>query len=240
VLRNSRLLRPLWRHWCDSYREEEVRDPAVRAALTPDYPIGCKRILISDDYYQAFNRDNVELVTSPIQGMDATGVVTADGIAREVDVVIYGTGFHASDLLAGVTFTGRDGRRLEDAWADGAEAYRGVCVAGFPNFFMLYGPNTNLGSNSIIFMVERQVNYALDCIEKLLQHGLKSLAVREDVMAAYNRYIQAELDKTVWVANCDSWYKNAAGKVVNNWPHSTLNYWWHMRSPEFADFEMRG
>ena len=114
-----------------------------------------------------------------------------------------------------------------------------MCVAGFPNLFMLYGPNTNLGSNSIIFMVERQVRYAAACIEKLLTHDLHSLDVNAAVMRAYNDHMQGELAGTVWVANCDSWYKNAAGKVVNNWPNSTLYYWWHMRGPDFADFDMR-
>jgi hypothetical protein len=138
-----------------------------------------------------------------------------------------------------VNFNGVGGTSLEQAWQDGAEAYRGVCVAGFPNFFMLYGPNTNLGSNSIIFMVERQVNYVVRCIDKLLSHDLTSLDVNAQVMRQYNVRMQSELADTVWVARCDSWYKNAAGKVVNNWPHSTLAYWWHMRAPDFTDFDMQ-
>ena len=238
VLRNSRLLRPLWEKWAREHLEEHIQDPELQRKLTPDYPVGCKRILVADDYYQAFARDNVELVTSPISAIDEQGVVAEDGRARPVDVIIYGTGFNTSAMLSGVEFTGAGGRSLEQAWADGAEAYRGVCVAGFPNLFMLYGPNTNLGSNSIIFMVERQVNYVAACIDKLLAHELRSLAVNPAVMRAYNDHLQGDLAGTVWVANCDSWYKNAAGKVVNNWPRSTLYYWWHMRSPDFADFDM--
>ena len=241
VLRNrSGWLLRLWEKWCRDYREEEIADPALRARLTPDYRLGCKRILISDDYYSAFRRDNVELVTSPITAINETGVVTEDGIARPVDVIIYGTGFNTSAMHSAVDFHGENGISLQDAWRDGAEAYRGVCTSGFPNFFMLYGPNTNLGSNSIIFMVERQVDYVVDCIDKLLAHDLRSLDVNPDVLKAYNRRMQAELEKTVWVASCESWYKNAAGKVVNNWPRSTLAYRWHMRSPDFADFDMRG
>jgi cation diffusion facilitator CzcD-associated flavoprotein CzcO len=239
MLRHS-LLRPLWNKWCREHLEEYIADPELRARLTPDYPLGCKRILVSDDYYQAFTRDNVELVTAAITGLGDFGVITADGRERTVDVVIYGTGFRAAELLAGIRFSGRGGLDLHVVWARGAEAYRGVCVSGFPNFFMLYGPNTNLGSNSIIYMVEQQVRYAVACIEKLLDHSLHSLEVNRDVMRAYNQRMQYELEKTVWVASCDSWYKNAAGKVVNNWPHSALAYRWHMRAPDFADFDMQG
>ncbi|TXS93777.1 NAD(P)/FAD-dependent oxidoreductase [Parahaliea maris] len=238
TLRGRSLLRRLWVKWCRDYLNDNISDPVLKDKLTPDYPVGCKRILISDDYYQALARDNVDVVTSPITGISEEGVCTEDREPRPADVIIYGTGFRTSEMLSGVQFTGRDGLDLQQAWRDGAEAYRGVCVSGFPNFFMLYGPNTNLGSNSIIFMTERQVNYAVACIEKLLTHDLRSLDVNANVMRDYNRYIQKELDGTVWVASCDSWYKNAAGKVVNNWPRSTTYYWWHMRAPEFTDFDM--
>ncbi len=239
VLRQNRLLLALWKRWTRGNMEQHIQDPTLRRKLTPDYPMGCKRLLVSDDYYQSYQRDSVELVTSPIVAVDTSGVVTEDGVERPVDVIIYGTGFAAVDLLAAVDFQGEGGVLLRDAWADGAEAYRGVCVAGFPNFFMLYGPNTNLGSNSIIFMVERQVNYIVACIQKLLSHNLKSIAVKADVMASYNRWIQRDLEKTVWVASCDSWYKTPSGKVVNNWPRSTLAYRWHMRGPDFVDFDLR-
>ena len=221
------------------YMEEHISDPALRRKLTPDYPAGCKRVLISDDFYQAFSRANVELVTSPIASISAHGVVSEDGIDREVDVIVYPTGFNSTEFLSGIEVFGRNEKPLSEAWAQGAEAYRGVSVASFPNFFMLYGPNTNLGSNSIIFMVERQVNYVVRCVDKILSHRLKSLDVNPTVMRAYNDRMQGELAKTVWVASCDSWYKNEAGKVVNNWPRSTLAYWWHMRSPDFTDFDMR-
>ena len=240
VLRNDAnwLLR-LWEKWCRDYREEEIADPALRAKLTPDYRLGCKRILISDDYFSAYREPGVELVTAPITAMNAEGVVTEDGVERPVDVVIYATGFRTSAMHSAVEYRGVDGRSLQEAWADGAHAYRGVCTHGFPNFFMLYGPNTNLGSNSIIFMVERQVDYVVDCIDKLLKHRLRALDVNDRVERVYNERMQGELAQTVWVASCESWYKNAAGKVVNNWPRSTLAYRWHMRSPDFADFDMR-
>lgn len=240
VLRNNAgwLLR-LWEKWCDDYRNEEIADPLLREKLTPDYRLGCKRILISDDYYAAFRRGNVELVTSPIAAIDEQGVVTVDAVERPVDVIIHATGFRTSAMHSAVDYRGVGGVALHEAWRDGARAYRGVCTHGFPNFFMLYGPNTNLGSNSIIFMVERQVAYVVNCIDKLLAHELRALEVNDRVERRYNEHLQGELDQTVWVASCESWYKNAAGKVVNNWPRSTLAYWWHMRSPDFADFDMR-
>lgn len=240
VLRNSsRWILKLWEKWCREYREEEIQDPELRAKLTPDYRLGCKRILVSDDYFGAFVRDNVELVTSPITGINESGVLTEDQKERPIDVLIYGTGFNTSAMHSAVDFRGVGGESLQDSWREGAEAYHGVCTTGFPNFFMLYGPNTNLGSNSIIFMVERQVAWTVDCIDKLLTHELRALDINPKVQRAYGAHMQGELAQTVWVANCDSWYKNAAGKVVNNWPRSTLAYWWHMRSPNFADFDMR-
>ncbi|MFV0478232.1 MAG: flavin-containing monooxygenase [Parahaliea sp.] len=239
AMRSRSLVRILWLRWFRSYLKQSVSDPEVRDKLTPDYLLGCKRILLSDDYFQTFNRNNVELVTSPIKGIGERGVCSADDVKRDIDVLIYGTGFTASDLLSAVEFRGTGGQRLRQAWADGAEAYRGVCVAGFPNLFMLYGPNTNLGSNSIIFMVEQQVKYVASCIEKILQQNLHSLDVRPEVMKRYNQWMQQELGKMVWVSRCESWYKNAAGKVINNWPHSTMAYRRHMRLPDFSDFKQK-
>lgn len=240
VLRNrAKGLLKLWEKWCRQYREEEIPDPALRARLTPDYRLGCKRILISDDYYAAFRRDNLELVTSPITAMDESAVLTEDGRERPVDAVIFATGFNTSQMHSAVEFRGQEGLALQDAWRDGAEAYRGVCVDRFPNLFLLYGPNTNLGSNSIIYMVERQVAWAVDCIDKILVHGLRALDVKADVLQDFNEQLQADLAETVWVSSCDSWYKNAAGKVINNWPGSTLAYGRQMRRPEFTDFDMR-
>lgn len=240
VLRNgSSWLLKQWEKWCKDYREEEISDQALRDKLTPDFRLGCKRILISDDFFGAFVRDNVEVVTAAITKMDEQGVCADDGVERPVDAVIYATGFNTSQMHSAVEFRGEDGVSLQDAWRDGAEAYRGVCTHGFPNFFMLYGPNTNLGSNSIIFMVERQVDYVVNCIDKLLSHELRAMDVNQHVQMAYSERMQGELAQTVWVMNCDSWYKNAAGKVTNNWPRSTLTYWWHMRSPDFSDFDMR-
>jgi cation diffusion facilitator CzcD-associated flavoprotein CzcO len=239
VMRAKKWAQRMFNKMSKENREEFISDPQLREKLTPDYLVGCKRILVSDDYYQAFARTNVELVTADITGIAPHGVATADDIDRSADVLIYGTGFNASEFLSSAEFYGSAGKSIKEAWVDGAEAYRGVCTAGFPNFFMLYGPNTNLGSNSIIFMVERQVDYIVSCIDKVLSHQLTSLEISETAMRAYNDRMQGELAGTVWVSSCESWYKNDAGKVVNNWPRSTLAYWWHMRSPDFSDYEMR-
>ena len=213
-----------------------MKDPALRAKLTPDYPIGCKRVLVSDDYYQALARDNVEVVTSPIERVGPHEIVTADGVAHPADTIVFATGFQTTRFLAPLAIEGLGGRKLEEAWRDGAEAHLGVTVTGFPNFFLLYGPNTNLGHNSIILMIECQVRYALRCIEELARRSVTYVDVRRESMERFNVALQHDLAKTTWVANCDSWYKNEAGKVTNNWSGTTIEYWWRTRSPNWNDF----
>lgn len=203
-----------------NHLEAQVPDPALRARLTPDYPVGCKRVLVSSDYYPALMRDNVELMTDPIARIRPEGVELEDGRVVPLDAIIWGTGFEASGFLAPLTIRGLGGRALRDAWAKGAEAHRGVAVAGFPNMILLYGPNTNLGHSSIIFMVERQMDYAMNLIQFLLDRSLAWFDVRAEAQADYNRRIQAELAQTVWVAGCRNWYRRD-GKVINNWSGST-------------------
>jgi cation diffusion facilitator CzcD-associated flavoprotein CzcO len=209
------------KRWCRDYREEEISRPGSARAADPGLPPRLQAHPHLRRLLQRLRGDTVELVTSPITAIDAQGVETEDGVERPVDVMIYATGFRTSAMHSAVDFRGVGGLSLQEAWADGAEAYRGVCMHGFPNFFMLYGPNTNLGSNSIIFMVERQVAYAVDCIDKLLKHTPARPGGQRCRTRAYNERMQGELAQTVWVASCESWYKNAAGKVVNNWPRST-------------------
>lgn len=232
------LLGRLIRRAALAYLESQVRDPDLRRRLTPDYPVGCKRILIADDFYPVFERPNVELVTDPIDHVTADGIVTADGRTRPVDAIIFATGFEATRFLAPLRIEGRNGAVLEDVWHDGAEAHLGVCVAGFPNLFLLYGPNTNLGHNSIIFMIECQVAYVLQCIRRLADAGPGWLEVRPEAQARYNAEIQRRLEGTVWTTSCGNWYKTASGRVTNNWPGSTLAYWLRTRHPDFADFTL--
>ncbi len=213
---------------------EQVSDPELQRVLVPDYPVGGKRILISDDYYATLERDDVDLVTSPIARVVADGVVTEDGVHHPADVLVLATGFQSTDFLAPMEITGRGGRSLNDAWKGGARAYLGLSVAGFPNFFMMYGPNTNLGHNSIIFMIECQTRYIVDCVRQLFGRRLDAIDLREDVLEAYDERLQRELAGTVWAATGKSWYKTADGRITNNWSGTTTRYWWRTRRADLG------
>jgi len=214
-----------------------MQEAGVRQQLTPDYPPGCKRILLSNDYYPALARPHVEVITAGIRAVTATSVVTADGRECAVDAIICGTGFAATDFLAPMQITGLDGRELHQAWRDGAEAYKGISVHGFPNLFLLYGPNTNLGHNSIVYMLESQFAYVVGCLQALREHGLRYLDVKPQVQQAYNQQVQQALRQSVWHQGCTSWYKTAAGKNTNNWPGFTFLYRQHTRHPELTDYD---
>jgi cation diffusion facilitator CzcD-associated flavoprotein CzcO len=175
------------------------------------------------------------LVTSPIERATEEALVTEDGVRRNVDAVIYGTGFESTSFLAPMKIVGRQGLDLNDAWRSGAEAYLGVAVAGFPNLFLLYGPNTNLGHNSILFMIECQVRYTIQCIERLRKNRLASLELRPDATGNYNRQLQDRHAQLVWSA-CTNWYTHVSGKNTKNWPGSTVEYWLRTRRPEAAAF----
>ncbi|MGH8435204.1 MAG: flavin-containing monooxygenase [Pseudomonas sp.] len=214
-----------------------IQDSVSRRQLTPDYPMGCKRILISNDYYPALARPNVEIVTEDISAVTARGVVTADGREREVDAIIYGTGFAATDFLAPMQIRGLGGRELNQAWQEGAEAYLGISVSGFPNLFILYGPNTNLGHNSIVYMLESQFPYVLGCIQQLAAQGLRYLDVKAGVQQAFNLRLQKAIHHSIWEQGCTSWYKTVAGKNTNNWPGFTFTYRLQVRAPELKHYD---
>ena len=220
------------------YLDAVVTDPALKAKLTPDYPIGCKRILVSDDYYQSLMRSNVELVTEAVAEVTPAGVKTADGAEHACDMLVYGTGFVTTDFVSPVEIVGAGGRSLSAAWKDGAEAYLGVTVAGFPNLFLLYGPNTNLGHNSIIVMIESQVGYLVEAMKELKRRGARSLTVTDQALKRFNAELQQDLTRTAWAGSCSSWYKTASGKITNNWSNDTATYMRLMRSPAFADYEV--
>lgn len=216
--------------------ESAVQDKALRAQLTPDYPVGCKRIMISNDYYTALARPNVSVVSEGIREITAQGVVTADGQLHPADVLIHGTGFAALDFLAPIKITGVQGRDLNTSWRAGAEAYLGITVSGFPNLFMLYGPNTNLGHSSIVYMLESQIAYVQDAIRHLAQ-GSRPLDVKPEVQGAFNARIQQRSKSTVWDAGCTSWYKTAEGKNTNNWPGYTFEYRRATRRVRLSDYQ---
>jgi cation diffusion facilitator CzcD-associated flavoprotein CzcO len=215
----------------------QIPDPKLQEALIPDYPLGGKRILISDDYYPALVRENVRVVTEPIARIGRDALVTRDGASHRADVLILATGFETTSFLAPMKIEGRDGRALHDVWKHGAEAYLGLSVAGFPNFFMTYGPNTNLGHNSILFMIECQARYIVDCLAQMARRELAWIDLHADVMAAFDRRLQAELARTVWARTARSWYKTCDGRITNNWSGSTLRYGWATRRADLSRYE---
>jgi cation diffusion facilitator CzcD-associated flavoprotein CzcO len=215
----------LWRRQLDA----QITDPALRAKCVPDYVMGCKRVVFSVDWYPALARPNVDLVTERIERIVPDGVVTADGTAHPADVIVYGTGFKAAEFLTPMEVTGRSGRTLRETWRDGAQAYLGITVSGFPNFFMLYGPNTNLGGNSIIYMLEGQIGYTLGAIQALDAERLAWLDVRPDVHDAFNTWVQSASHTSVWESGCHSWYTTASGRNTNNWPDHTFLYRYRVR-----------
>jgi cation diffusion facilitator CzcD-associated flavoprotein CzcO len=201
----------------------QVSDRELRAALTPGYTIGCKRILLSSDYYPALQLPQVSLVTSPITSICPAGVVCGDEV-HEADVLIYATGFRVADSAAELNVTGRDGRKLADAWQDGVEAYRGITVDGFPNFYLLVGPNTSLGHTSMVFMIESQVQHVLSCLRLAGADGV--VEVRQGALRQYNDRLQRRLRKAVWTAGgCQSWYLDEGGINRVIWPGFSFEYW---------------
>jgi cation diffusion facilitator CzcD-associated flavoprotein CzcO len=201
-----------------------IKDRALRAKLTPDYPIGCKRILFDNTYYRALAQPHVDVVTGEIKEAGENYVVTDDGTKHEIDTLILGTGFAASGFLAPMEIHGRAGRELTAAWRDGAEAYLGITVSGFPNLFMLYGPNTNLGHNSIVYMLESQIRYVKQAVISLRAAPGTSYDVKPDVQNGFNAKLQHALTNTVWAEGCKSWYIAESGKIVNNWAGFTFTY----------------
>lgn len=204
----------------------QIKDPQLRAQVTPDYEIGCKRILLSNNYYPALGQPNVEVVSEGIREVTATGIITNDGIHREMDALIYGTGFKASDPVPAGLLTGRNGQDLQALWRNGPEAYKGTTVAGFPNFFMVGGPNTGLGHNSMIYMIESQIQYVLDTVTTMQREGIQSVEVEAGQQQAYNQRLQRSLSGSVWLkGGCTSWYLHPeTGKNVALWPGFTFRF----------------
>lgn len=220
--------------------EAQVADPELRAKLMPDYRLGCKRILVSDDYYPALQQPNVELVTDPIREVRGAEVVTADGTARPFDVLIAGTGFNATRPPMARLIHGRGGVLLADAWQDHLEALRGTTVAGFPNLFLLVGPNTALGHNSIVYIIEAQIEYVLQALDHLDRQGLAALDARPEAQAAYSDALQAELRESVWVrGGCTSYYLDAQGRNSTLWPRRAAAFRRALRRFDPGEYTVR-
>jgi cation diffusion facilitator CzcD-associated flavoprotein CzcO len=216
---------------------EVVEDVEVRAKLTPSTPWGCMRPLFSNDYYATFNRPNVTLVTDRIERITASGIVTADGEHHDLDVIVFATGYHVDKFASRIPITGRGGLALDDAWVDGAQAYLGITPSGFPNLFMLYGPNTNQGS--LIPMIESQARYAVRTLQAMDDAGVTWVDVKRDVMDAYNERLQEALDGVeVWKGGCSHYSLSDSGRMVTQYPWSMWDYDRSVATPDLADFEL--
>ncbi|GAA2255161.1 NAD(P)/FAD-dependent oxidoreductase [Actinomadura luteofluorescens] len=217
----------------------QVPDRSLRRKLTPDYTMGCKRTLVSSDYYPALTRPNVELTTEGIAEVRPRSIVTRDGREHEVDAIVFGTGFHVTDAFDGARIVGRNGLKIQDAWRDGVEAHLGVAVKGFPNLFLLLGPNSGLGHNSMIFIIEAQVRYVLQCLAMLDGAGGTAISVKPSAQDRFNRWVQRRSEGAVWVAGgCDSWYLDRDGVNRAAWPASTLAFWLRTRRLDPGDFHI--
>jgi cyclohexanone monooxygenase len=203
------------------YLERKVADPTLRAKLTPDYPFGCTRTLISSDYYPAVQCDHVDLLTAGIERITPTGIRTADGIERPADVIVLCTGFRAAEYLCGVEVLGRNGTSIHAHWGSTPRAYHGIVVPGFPNFFMMYGPNTNQGGNSILLILEAQAEFVADALDATRAAGASSIEVSVGAMARYERELEHDLRGTVWAQGCTSYFHNATGQIVTQLPHTS-------------------
>jgi cation diffusion facilitator CzcD-associated flavoprotein CzcO len=213
----------------------QVRDAGLRRKLVPDYPIGCKRLLFSNDWYPALAREHVDVVTERIAGLEPTGVRTADGALHEVDVLVWGTGFAATAFLAPMTITGVGGADLHETWRGGARAHLGLSVPGFPNFFCIYGPNTNLGGSSIIAMMEAQAGYVGQVARRMADGGPRVVSVRPDVAEAYDAEMQSRLATSAW-AGCDSWYVDGQ-RITTNWPGLVAEYQRRTATVDWAELQ---
>jgi len=218
----------------------QVPDAELRRELTPDYPIGCKRVLFADDYYPALMQPNVSLVTERIERIVPEGIVTRDGATHKLDVLVYATGFETTGWHWSVDVSGRGGARLREVWKNGPEAYLGITVANFPNLFMIYGPNTNLGHNTITFMIERQTEYIVKCLAAMRARDLASIEVTKVAQDRFNRELQARLAKTTWAdPRCSSWYKTGEGHITQNWAGHTREYQERTREVAWTDYVVR-
>ena len=209
----------------ERHMRKQVADPELRKKITPDYTMGCKRILLSNDYLPALDRDNVEVVTDKIVEIRPHGVVTADGTEHEVDTIIAGTGFSVADLPISHRIHGTDGRSLADHWGGTMFAHNGTLISGFPNAFIMLGPNTGLGHNSVVFMVESQINLVMDALRYMRTHGVGAVEPTEAAQSAFVEEMQRRTEGTVWVdGGCSSWYLDAEGHNSALWPTFTMPF----------------
>ncbi|HEY1518260.1 MAG TPA: NAD(P)/FAD-dependent oxidoreductase [Solirubrobacteraceae bacterium] len=236
MIRNPRTVGRIGRLRSALFMRWQLPDPEVRRKAWPRYTFGCKRVLFSSHYLPALQRPNVDLVVEPIERFVGAGVVTADGVLREVDCVIWGTGFKTTEFMFPMEIVGAGGRSLREAWTGGARAHLGVCVPGFPSLFLMYGPNTNTSGGSIVFYEEAQAAYIRQALSELRSRRAGSISIRPEVEAASDREVQAAFAGTAWT-QCDSWYRDESGRIVANWPGYMTQYAERLRVLDPRDYE---
>jgi len=236
----NQTLRRLFEKFGRGHLAQQVSDPKLQAALAPNYDLGCKRILVSDDFYPSLNRSNVELVTDPIEEVREHSISTKDGTERSVDVLIYGTGFRATEPLIGARIVGRSGVEIHDAWRQRMSAYLGITVNDFPNFFILLGPNTGLGHNSVVLMIEAQIRYVMNCLKLMKRSKQRVMEVRPEVQQSFVEDIYRRMHRTVWLSGgCHSWYQDQkTGEITTLWPGSVVSYIRRTRSVSPSDYQL--
>jgi cation diffusion facilitator CzcD-associated flavoprotein CzcO len=236
MIRNPRTVGLVGRARSAAFMRRQLKDPGVRAKAWPDYTFGCKRVLFSSHFLPALQRPNVKLISDPITAMTPTGP-TAGGTDYEVDCVIYGTGFRTNDFMFPMEISGVGGVSLRDAWAEGPHAHLGICVPGFPSLFIMYGPNTNTSGGSIIVYEEAQARYLRQALEQVRSRSAAAIDVRADVEARFDREVQAWFAGTAWT-QCDSWYRDKAGRIVANWPGYMRQYEQRVRELDPSEFTL--
>lgn len=229
-------IRKLYEQKTIKFIKDHIEDPKLVEKLTPEYPMGAKRILFSDTYYAALARQNVKLLTGGIREITDEGVISGEGIFQNLDVIVYSTGFISNPFLLGLTLIGKDDITIQKAWKDGPENYLGITVSKFPNLFMMYGPNTNLGHNSIILMSEAQAEYIAQCVHEIISKNVKSMEVKPSAMNAYHQTTQERLKHMIWDKIDNSWYKSETGNIPNNYPGRTMEYKRKTKRVKFEDY----
>lgn len=220
------------------HMHKAIKDPELRKKVTPDYTMGCKRVLVSDSYFPALARKNVDVIDSSVVEIKENSVVCKNGSEHEVDVLVYATGFNVYDYLGPISVTGRDKKDLRSTWETGQKTYYGIHASGFPNLFLMVGPNTGLGHHSLVFMMEVQMNHIVNCIQYMRKNNTKILDVTEEAQDGFVSRTQERMKKTVWIqGGCQSWYLDDQGRNFTLWPGFTLEYWLQLRSFQPVHFE---
>ena len=232
-------LLPAMQRMAEHHLERKVADPELRARLTPGYEYGCKRVLISSTYYPSLQRPNVEVVTDPVTGFTLGGIRDAQGVERPADIVVFATGFDVRANLEHLNITGIGGVSLQETWAEqGVNAHLGIMVSGFPNLFLLLGPNTGLGHNSVVFMIESQVAFVIKALKLLDESGGRQIDVLADAQRRSVQEVQEELSGSVWQSGCRSWYQDETGRNYAIWPKTTMRYWLAVRRIRRRDYRL--